>query len=181
MTIRVPVLSAAALVILGSPALCQRLYVGGGIGETFFSTEFEDQGGQTRVIDENTTAWKVFGGFSPIGFVGVEGGYRNFGTASTTILSVDVESGTTAWDVAALGRLRIAIIDIFGKAGAAFWSNDVKLSGTTVSDVNGTDFFWGVGAGVHLGPLGVRAEWESVETGDPLNLRMVSLSATIGF
>ena len=46
---------------------------------------------------------------------------------------------------------------------------------------SGTDFFWGLGAGVHLGPIGARLEWESVEGGGPDNLSMVSLGATLGF
>ena len=36
-------------------------------------------------------------------------------------------------------------------------------------------------AGVHLGPIGARLEWESLESGSIENLSMVSLSATLGF
>jgi hypothetical protein len=82
--------------------------------------------------------------------------------------------------VEALGRFQIAIVDIFGKAGVMFWSHDLTLLGRT-SDESGTDFFWGLGAGVRLGPIGARLEWESVEGGGPDNLSMVSLSATLGF
>jgi hypothetical protein len=59
-----------------------------------------------------------------------------------------------------------------------FWSRDGKIG--TLDD-SGSDFFWGLGAGVHLGPLGVRAEWESVMIDDPDGLSMVSLSGTLGF
>jgi hypothetical protein len=38
-----------------------------------------------------------------------------------------------------------------------------------------------IGAGVRLGPIGVRLEWESLEGGDSENLSMVSLGATLGF
>ena len=84
------------LCILGSgaaDALAGNMHVGAGIGNTFFSSDYQD----------------------------------------------------------ALGRLQIAIVDIFGKAG------------------------------VHLGPIGLRLEWESLEGGAYDNLSMVSLGATLGF
>jgi hypothetical protein len=181
MTSRWPILGVAGLLLLTSPAVGQSLYVGGGVGGAFFSSEFEDALDQIRAIDENAVAWKLFGGFSPLRFLGIEGGYRHFGTVKATVTGLDVEAGTKGWDVEGLGRLRIAIFDLFGKAGAMFWSNDITVNASPVSDTSGTDFLWGLGAGVHLGPLGLRAEWERVETGDPLSLSMVSLSATIGF
>ena len=79
-----------------------------------------------------------------------------------------------------MGRLQIVIVDIFAKAGLMYWSTDVTILGKSYDD-SSTDFFWGLGAGVHLGPFGARLEWESVEADTPDNLSMVSLSATIGF
>jgi len=91
------------------------------------------------------------------------------------------ESKTTGWDVEALGRIQlIKIIDVFGKAGAMFWSQDVTFMGQDLGE-SGTDFFYGLGVGLHLGPIGARLEWESVAISGPDNLSMVSLSATIGF
>ncbi|MGW8265425.1 MAG: outer membrane beta-barrel protein [Longimicrobiales bacterium] len=174
---RLPVILTLALFFFASPVLAQGLYVGGGIGNTFFSSEFEDALDQIQKIDKNATAWKLFGGFSPNKFLGIEGGYRQFGTVKAGSL---YESKTTAWDVEGLGLIRIAIIDIFGKAGAMFWSRDTQI-GSSTSDTSATDFFWGLGAGIHLGPLGVRGEWESVVIGSPDNLSMVSLSVTLGF
>jgi hypothetical protein len=175
-TRHLPFLTALAVFSFAHPVLAQDFYVGGGIGNTFFSSEFEDALDQIREIDENSTGWKVFGGFTPNRFIGIEGGYRNFGTV--TVGGLDLEAETTAWDIEALGLVRIAIIDLFGKAGGMFWSRDGKIG--TLAD-SGSDFFWGLGAGVHLGPLGVRAEWESVMIDDPDGLSMVSLSATLGF
>ena len=173
----------AVLIILGlvtSTAFARGMYVGAGIGNTFFSSEIEDAVDEIQTIDENSTAWKIFAGFHGSKFFGVEGGYRSFGKVSSTLSSSLFESNTSGWDIEALGRLQVAIIDLFGKAGAMFWSTDVKLLGQDFNE-SGTDFFWGLGAGVHLGPIGARLEWESVEGGGPDNLSMVSLSATLGF
>ncbi len=156
------------------------MYFGAGIGNTFFSSDVEDALDQIKNIDENATAWKIFGGFHGSRFVGVEGGYRSFGKVSSTLSGELFESKTDGWDIEALGRIQVAIVDIFAKAGVMFWSTDLKLLGKNYDD-SGTDFFWGLGAGVHLGPIGARLEWESVEGGGPDNLSMVSLSATIGF
>ena len=163
-----------------SGALAGGLYGGVGIGNTFFSSEVEDALEQIKNIDENSTAWKIFGGFNGSRFIGVEGGYRSFGSVETTVSDQLFKSETTGWDVEALGRVEIAIIDIFAKAGAMFWSSKVTLLGNTFDD-SGTDFFWGLGAGVHFGAIGARLEWESVEGDGPDNLSMVSLSATLGF
>ena len=78
-----------------------------------------------------------------------------------------------------MGRLKISIVDVFAKAGAFFWKTE---AGGDVSGSNdGTAFLWGLGAGVRLGPIGVRLEWESMEVENPQNLSMLSLGATLGF
>lgn len=170
------------LMVLGfswSSAFGGSMYAGAGIGNTFFSSEVQDAVDEIKSIDENSTAWKIFGGFSGTKFIGIEGGYRNFGEITSTVSSEAFESKTSGWDIEALGRIEIAIVDIFAKAGVMFWSTDLKLLGDTFDD-SGTDFLWGLGAGVHLGPIGVRLEWESVEV-EQSDLSMVALSATLGF
>jgi len=166
-----------------APAMAGGLYVGAGIGNTFFSSDPEDAADEIGKIDENSTSWKIFGGFSGTKFFGLEGGYRHFGNIDTNVGDTKYEFGTKGIDIEAVGRFTIAIVDIFGKAGVMFWGTDFKIDGTKIDfdDDSGTDFMWGLGAGVHLGPIGVRLEWESLEVSGPDNLSMVSLSATFGF
>jgi len=172
------VIAVAALSV--SNAAAEGLYLGAGFGNTFYSSDYKDALDQIKKIDENATAWKIFGGFRGARFIGIEGGYRSFGKVESSLSNELFESKTTGWDIEALGRLEIAIIDIFAKAGAMFWKTEVTVLGKS-SDESATDFFWGLGAGVHLGPIGARLEWESVEASTPDNLSMVSLSATLGF
>lgn len=166
--------------ILTTNTFAQGIYLGAGIGNTFFSSEISDAVDQAREISENSTAWKIFAGYHLTEFLNIEGGYRSFGSIESNISNNMFESKTTGWDVEAVGRLQIIIIDVFGKAGAMFWSQDVTFLDQDLGD-SGTDFFYGLGVGVHLGPIGARLEWESVAISGPDNLSMVSLSATLGF
>lgn len=181
MKTRLSFLIAAAAIFGATPAMGQGFYVGGGIGGGFYDVQFDEIDDDIRSIDGTGTAWKLFGGFSPTRFIGVEGGYRDFGSASTDFGSATWKTSTSGWDVEALGRLTIAIVDIFGKAGVMFWNQDVTIGSSSPVDDSGTDFLWGLGAGVHLGPFGVRGEWESVAISGPSSLSMLSLSATLGF
>lgn len=160
--------------------LSQGLYLGAGIGNTFFSSKVPDALNQVKEIDENSTAWKIFGGLHLTEFLNAEGGYRSFGNISSRISTDLFESKTTGWDIEGQGHIKIAILDLFAKAGLMFWSTKASLAESNL-DNSGKDFLWGLGAGAHLGSLGARLEWESVAIGGPENLSMVSLSATLGF
>lgn len=173
----------ACLIMLGlsNKSLAQGIYLGGGIGSTFFSTEISDPINQlNKDISENSVAWKIFGGYHITDFLNIEGGYRSFEKVSSTFASEVYNSKTTGWDIEGLGRLQLLIFDVFAKAGMMFWSTDESLLGISSSD-SGSGFLWGLGAGAHLGPLGVRLEWESIAISGPTSLSMLSLGATFGF
>ena len=175
----------AALIVMGclfaSTAYSQKaLYLGGGIGNSFVGAELKDATNLPYKYDTNTFAWKVFAGYRLAPFLAVEGGYRDLGKVSTTEGTVALESKTKGWDVNGLGVFSIAIVDLFGKAGAFFWTTDAKV-GTDEANAKGTGFLWGLGAGVHLGTLGVRLEWENLEVDNPSKLSVVSATLTLGF
>lgn len=173
--IRRTLVVAAALFVLGPTAAFGSFYGGAAIGNSWYNHDPEIQ--DIEEISENSTGWKIFGGFAGKSLFALEGGYRDFGTVEVDGLNgAKFESGTTGWDVAGMLRLKVAILDIFGKAGAFFWSTEGEAM-----DESGTAFLWGLGAGVRLGPVGVRLEWESVEVDNPNNLSMLSLGATLGF
>jgi hypothetical protein len=176
------ILTRAFLIIalIAASTYAQGFYLGAGIGNTFYSSEVQDAVNQAQKISENSTAWKIFAGYHFGKFIGVEGGYRSFGTISSDVSNVTYESKTAGWDVEALGLYQISIIDLFGKAGAMFSSTDASVSGQSTGD-NTTNFLWGIGVGAHFGPIGARVEWESIVIDGPTNLSMVSLSGTFGF
>jgi len=171
-------ISALLIFFAAATANAQGFYFGAGIGNTYFNTEIEDAIDQAQDISENSTAWKIFAGIPLNDFLNVEGGYRTFGNVN--VGDDFYESKISGFDVEALGRVQVSIIDIFAKAGVMFWTEDYKIFEESFEET-GTDFLWGIGVGVHFGSIGVRAEWESIAIGDPNSLSMVSLSATLGF
>ena len=171
---------ALCIMLLTADVFAQGIYFGAGIGNTFFSSEVSDAVNQAKEISDNSTSWKIFAGYHLNKFLGFEGGYRSFGSTKSDVLNSVYESKTDGWDIEAVGQFQILIIDIFGKAGVMFQSTNVTFPGLN-SDESSSDFLWGIGAGVHLGPAGVRLEWESIAVSGPVNLSMVSLSATFGF
>ena len=156
----------------------QGFYIGAGIGNSFYGGDIE---GQVNEISENSTGYKFFAGFTTPTIFGIEGGYRNFGTIEVTELEITFESETTGWDVYGMAHFEVLVIlDLFAKAGVLFWDTKSQIVEESFGD-SGTAFAWGLGAGVSLGPIGVRLEWENFQIKDPATLSAVTLSATFGF
>ena len=156
------------------------LYLGGGIGNSFTGAELKNAANLPYKVDENTFAWKIFAGYRLAPYLALEGGYRDLGKISTTQGAVALESKTTGWDVNGLGVFTITFVDLFAKAGAFFYKTDGKVDALE-DNSKGTGFLWGLGAGVHLGTLGVRLEWENLEVKNPAKLSVVGATLTLGF
>ncbi len=158
------------------------LYAGAAIGNTWQSAKVdaEEVLGNVTEISENSTGWKIFGGFKGQGIFAIEGGYRDLGEIETEPNNIKFTTNTKGWDVEAMAHLEVSILDLFAKAGAFFWKSDSVL-GTMAEENSGTSFLWGLGVGVTLGPVGVRLEWESMEVDQMDNLSMLSLGASLGF
>ncbi len=177
--ILLPVLVTALLCPFSAMA---SMYVGASIGNTWQSAtvDADEVFDEVSEISENSTGYKIFGGFQSESFFGVEGGYRDLGKIDSNLGDSTFATKTTGWDVEAIGHLELSIFDLFAKAGAFFWSADSSF-GEFSDDETGTSFLWGLGAGISLGPIGVRLEWESMEVKELDNLSLLSLGATFGF
>jgi len=122
-------------------------YIGGSVGNADVS------GTPSTNFSGNDTGYKVFGGFKFTMFA-VEGSYVNFGKAEDNGGSVE----TTAFDLFGLVNIGLGPVDLFGKVGVFSWDSDLTSGGSINED--GTDPVYGIGGGVSLGPLSVRAEYE---------------------
>lgn len=156
--------------------------IGGSVGNGFNNKKIQDLTGEDFKINENNLAWKIFAGTN-WKFLGAEGGYRDFGTVESSNDSGTGKSKSRGGDIYGTGTFKIAIVEIFGKAGAYFGRTKNELydtSGTKVVDESEreTSFAWGVGAAINLGMLHVRLEYENMHISSG-NLAMLSLGAGI--
>jgi OOP family OmpA-OmpF porin len=167
-----------SLFICSSSALYSQFYLGASAGNAFINKDLEDVNGSDFNVDENSFAYKIFGGFG-IKFLGVEGGYRDLGEVKNESGQTALKSSITGWDVAAKGKLHLGPIVAFVKAGAFFANYKNEVDTRSYSE-NSTNFLWGLGAGLEFGRLGIRAEFEGMGE-ENSSLSMLSLGATFQF
>ena len=153
-----------------------QVYVGVSIGSSFINKDLTDLNGDDFKIDENSFGYKIFGGFGTK-FIGLEGGYRSLGEIKSET-TITLKSKITGWDVAARPKIALGPIIIFGKAGAFFGKAENTINQRTETKTS-TSFLWGLGAGLKLGFIGIRLEYEGLESGSDSSLSMLTLGGTI--
>ncbi len=168
------------MVVICNPLQAQipgKLSLGASIGSSFIQTKPQDIGGEQLKLDKNGFAYKFYAGFKFVRFLGVEAGYRNLGTVKNTVQDIEIKTNIKGLDLFATGTLNFTMLDIFAKAGYFFWNSEVSGADVTIKK-DDKDFAWGVGVGLNLGTLGVRAEWESFNASDMKNLSMLTAGIT---
>lgn len=167
-----------SLVFVTNEARSQ-FYAGASIGNSFINKDLTDLNGDDFKIDENSFGYKIFAGFGSK-FIGGEGGYRDLGKVKSESDNTSLTSKITGWDIAARGKVSLGPVIAFAKAGAFFGKseNDVGSYNYTVTSTN---FLWGLGAGLKLGIIGLRLEYESLEMGSDSNLGQLTFGGTIHF
>lgn len=155
-------------------------YVGGGLARANVDVDFDgaDLGG-TPIdldIDDDSTAWRLFGGYRFNRYVGVEGGYINFdefeSSASEAGQTADVEAEADGYTLAITGAIPLGErFAITGRAGYLFWDADAKVAvnGSTVESSNedGSDIFFGAGLEFSFNDrFALRGVWDAYELDD---------------
>jgi hypothetical protein len=159
-------------------------YIGGSAGGGNIEAELGDTGlpGVPSSIDEDDTAFKVFGGYNfdlPSINLGVEAGYVDFGKPD-----VDTNLGELLFDLTGINLWGIAgfeagPVDIFGKLGFIAWDVDASLLDESISG-SGSDIGYGLGIGFNVGPVQIRGEYEVYDIEDA-DLSMLSLGVVYQF
>lgn len=170
----------AATLSTGGTALADTgFYLGAGIGQVT-TRDFEDTD-----FNEDDSGFKLFGGWRSK-FFGIEGGYRDLGepTELGEVLDAFGIDGlsvkTTGWDLYAMLIAPIGPLELFAKGGGVYWQVEANLGGLR-EERDGGSPAWGLGAAIRLGPVSVRAEYESFEVDVLDKLDMYSVSALINF
>jgi opacity protein-like surface antigen len=157
--------------------------IGGSVGNGFHNKELKDINGEDFKFDENNFAWKVFAATN-WKFIGLEGGYRDFGKVESNTNLGKITSSSRGGDIYATGTIKfLKILAAFAKAGAYFGRTKTEFfdqASVQIADETErqTSFAWGLGAGLNLGMLHVRLEYENMHINEG-NLGMLSLGAGI--
>ena len=175
-----PAIVAGTLLSLFVPQIhaADGLYIGAGIGKAGIKDNIN-----TDTFDSDDAAYKAFIGWRfkvPIVDLAIEGAYTDFGKPSQTLGSQRVEAKLHGPSVAGLVILPLGPFDLYGKGGAINWSADTTIGGSTTSR-SGTDAFYGVGVGLYLWEIGLRAEYERFQIKDVDRVDLFSLSALFQF
>ena len=169
----------ALLTVLPLFAGPQGIYYGGSVGQSFIKTQISDIEQTDFKLDGNDFAFKLYAGVRMAPSFGFEGGYRNLGSVKSKASDVTFLSKTSGYDLSAVGNIYLGVLDLFAKAGASWWDQEVQ--GWAGKDTNdGTNFIWGFGATLRLGQMGVKAEWEQFELPDFDQLSMLSVGLVFG-
>lgn len=153
-------------------------YLGGSLGQATF-TEWCVDDPAVLTCDDETSAWKLLGGYRLSRNVAVEATYIDWGEVDGTVAGV----GTVSADQTSMGLAAVLSFDlapqlaIFGKVGLLMTEQETR--GATTRTRDETEFHYGVGARFGFTPnWAARAEWEKTEK---LKVDMLSIGAEYRF
>lgn len=177
-----PVLWVALSILLlpASAALAESgFYIGGSIGSAALEVDVVDPDLDAFSFDENDFAWKAYGGFVwdlPLVDLGVEGGYVDFGSPSTTRASTTYQFDTTGWNIWGTAGVDLGPVGLYGKLGYIAWDVEADSVGDVVDSFSddGSDFGYGIGAKFMLGSFEIRGEYEIYDIDGADRLDMLS-------
>jgi OOP family OmpA-OmpF porin len=162
---------ASLLLALPAQAADSGFYLGAGAGQA----QVKDQN-----FSESSTPYRGFAGYRvgiiPLIDLAGEIGYTDLGKAEGSAGSVKAHGA----DASALLIFPITIFDLYGRLGVMQVSLDKSLNGTSASS-SGTAGVYGLGAGVRLGPIGVRAEVNRIDIKDLHSVDVEMLSVYFHF
>jgi subtilisin family serine protease len=180
-------LIAATLLLGGVTAAYAQLpdaYVGAGVSSAQIDN-IADIGHDYKL---NNASWKALVGIKFPPYLGVEADYLDLGSDSRSFGfggfgdRTHVDAHAFAAFAVAYAPLPVPFLDVFGKLGAARWTlNGHDDASLFAIDDHGTDFAWGVGAQGHMGPLGLRLEYEQFDVRNTDGARVVSFDVMYHF
>jgi OOP family OmpA-OmpF porin len=175
------IMLSVGLLWLGSTAvLAGPFYVGASAAKT--NLQEDDLNGS---FDASDTTFKAFAGFRFLKFLGVEGGYVDFGSLEDTNAGTNTTVEGNAYDIFVVGVLPIGKhFELFAKGGVFQWDRDADSDGLLSGNDSdsGTDPVWGAGMAFVLGShIGIRLEFERYEMSDIDSLDQESAGLEIRF
>lgn len=145
----------------------EALTLGASIG--YVNIENDDPGFN---FDANDTGYKFFANYTASNYLGIEGGYVDFGSPQDIVGGFPGEIDAAGWNLYGVGNLPLSGgVDLFAKAGVVSWEADSIINGILVDTDDGTDLALGLGARWNSeGSFGLRAEvdWFDIDEADSI-------------
>lgn len=168
-----PLFAAAAFVSTPALAAESGFYIGGGIGQATFQEDLPSGGD----FDEDGNAWKAYAGFRLGGYIPLldfagELTWRDFGSPDGS----GAQFEASGYDASALGIVTLGPIDLFARLGIGNYNVEGSGAGLN-TDEDSTSELYGVGAGLRIGHVNIRVEWERVEPDGVEHIDMYSINA----
>jgi hypothetical protein len=143
-------------------------YVGGSMGR---SSESYDP--YTFNLHGANVGYDLAVGYRPFAALAGELSYTSFGRATGGSNYVD----TNAVGLFALGYLPVPVVDLYGRLGLADWRSGATSPGLSFTRT-GADVAYGVGGGMHFGPIGVRVEYTRFTVSHASDIDLASIGLT---
>lgn len=168
--------TALALLFIagGAHAAEPGVYFGGSVGQSNVKIDDVD-------FDTTETGYKAFVGYNFLPYLGVEGGYVDFGSPSDNFGPASIELDLTGLEAFVVGTLPVGPVDLFAKAGAIEIKAELDAKNTVFGDLSEDNsdlyFAYGAGAAMNFGKFAIRIEAEGYDISD-VDLYFISLGAT---
>jgi hypothetical protein len=179
----IPTLCALALAAGSAAHAANGIYIGAGVSRANVNDAF----GQDLHLDIHSTEPELIAGVRLMDLFGVELNYMDLGSEDRSLASGfgTAHADAKQFSAFAVGYLPLPLLDLYGKAGLMRWqlSGNAQAAGTPLFAVNdnGTEFAYGVGAQLKLGPFAPRLEWEHAPIPHTDGLHLWTLGVTFTF
>lgn len=175
--------SASALVALAALGMSASVAAQGFyVGASALQSRFDQDNFDVDDVDDEDTGWKLIAGYRLMPAFGVEGTYTKFGKAEAPSVAVGgpFEAKAKAFSLFGVGFLPVGPVELFAKAGAARIDADGNVGAVLFEDKK-IEFAYGAGAQFRIGRLGLRAEYERIDTDVIGDLDVISAGAVYHF
>jgi hypothetical protein len=172
---RILPLCALALFAATATAADNGFYLGAGVTQSQIDGVADD-------FDMEDTSFKLIAGFRPLDVFAVELNYMDLGSDTFSSAGVSAEAEATAIAGFGLLMLPLPLVDLYVKAGLAYWETEASSSLLPASlKDDGTEFAYGAGVQVRFWSLAARLEYESFDIEGTDGLDLFTLGVTYTF
>jgi OOP family OmpA-OmpF porin len=167
-----------------SHAAEEGIYVGASGGQTQIdqnATRFGYGGPYNVEFRDDDGGWKAYLGYNFFPWLGIEGGYVDFGSVSRSVFDQKIDVDFSGWDAFVVGRMPIGPFDVFVKAGAIDLRTELDVSNSGSNNQNDTQLAYGAGIAYNYGNWALRVEAEGFDDNTMDDFYFVSGGITYTF